>query len=70
MRNYRGGEFNISDILSASQPFEFDNNGHIDGQVHGNRNISTADSSMVAYWNEAVRKFKEQGPPKPEALKK
>lgn len=63
-----GGEFGISDILSASQPFEFDEKGHFDGKVLGNRRISTADSSMIWYWNEAIIKYKKFGIPKPIAL--
>jgi cobyric acid synthase len=65
-----GGQFDISDILSASQPFEFDKNGHFDGKVEGNRKISVADSGMIWHWNEAVKKFRQQGIPKPKALKK
>jgi hypothetical protein len=65
-----GGEFDLSDILSASQPFEFDDNGHFDGQVKGNRRIEPADSGMVWHWNEAVKKFREEGKPKPTPLKK
>jgi hypothetical protein len=62
------GQFELSDILSASQPFEFDEKGHIDGEVHGNRSVAPADSAMVAYWNEAVKKFREQGRPGVEQL--
>ena len=65
-----GGEFDLSDILSASQPFEFDDNGHFDGQVKGNRRVAPADSGMLWHWNEAVKKYKENGPPKPTSLKK
>lgn len=65
-----GGEFDLSDILSASQPFEFDDNGHFDGQVKGNRRVAPADSGMVWHWNEAVKKFREHGRPKPIQLKK
>ena len=65
-----GGEFELSDILSASQPFEFDENGHFDGQVLGIRKTTPADSSMVWHWNEAVKKYREQGRPKPLPLNK
>jgi len=65
-----GGEFDLSDILSASQPFEFDENGHFDGQVNGDRRIAPADNGMVWHWNEAVKKFREQGRPIPKPLKK
>jgi hypothetical protein len=65
-----GGQFDLSDILSASQPFEFDDNGHFDGQVKGNRRVAPADSGMVWHWNEAVKKYREHGRPKPTPLKK
>jgi hypothetical protein len=65
-----GGQFDLSDILSASQPFEFDDNGHFDGQVKGNRLVAPADSGMVWHWNEAVKKYREHGRPKPTPLKK
>lgn len=64
------GEFDLSDILSASQPFEFDENGHFDGQVQENRRVAPADSGMVWHWNEAIRKFREQGKPKSQPLTK
>jgi hypothetical protein len=65
-----GGEFNLSDILSASQSFEFDENGHFDGQVKGNSRVAPADSRMVSHWNEAVKKYREHGRPKPTPLTK
>ena len=65
-----GGEFDLSDILSATQPFEFDDNGHFDGEVKGKRRIAPADSGMVWYWNEAVKKFREQGRPTSSPLMK
>ena len=65
-----GGEFDLTDILSATQPFEFDDNGHFDGEVKGKRRIAPADSGMVWHWNEAVKKFREQGRPKPTPLTK
>lgn len=64
------GDFELSDILSASQPFEFDNDGHFDGQVKGNRIILPADNGMVWHWNEAIKKYREQGRPNPTSLKK
>ena len=64
-----GGQFDISDILSASQPFEFNENGHFDGKVNGNRKVKVADSGMIWHWNEAIKKYKEYGIPKPEPLK-
>ena len=64
------GQFDISDILSASQPFEFDKRGHFDGQVHANRRTAPAGSGMIWHWNEAVKKFREQGKPLPKPLTK
>jgi hypothetical protein len=64
-----GGQFDLSEILSASQPFEFDDKGHFDGKVVEDRIIKPADSGMVWHWNEAIRKYKELGQPKPEALR-
>jgi hypothetical protein len=64
------GQFDISDILSASQPFEFDKRGHFDGQVHENRSTAPADSGMIWHWNEAVKKFRAQGKPSPKPLTK
>lgn len=58
-----GGHFNLTDILSASQPFEFNEKGHFDGQVLGDRKVAPADSAMISDWNAAIKKFKEQGGP-------
>ena len=58
-----GGHFDLSDILSASQPFEFDEKGHFDGQVLSNRTVAPADSAMISDWNTAIKKFREQGRP-------
>ncbi len=60
-----GGEFDLTDILSASQPIEIDDNGHFDGEVKGKRRIAPADSGMVWHWNEAIKKFRQQGRPQP-----
>ena len=65
-----GGQFDISDILSATQPFEFDENGNFDGQVQGNRRIAPADSGMIWHWNEAIKQFHDKGRPQPMPLKK
>ena len=64
-----GGQFDVSDILSATQPFEFDDKGHFDGKVVGDRIIKPADHGMVWHWNEALKKYRELGRPKPEALR-
>lgn len=58
-----GGHFDLSDVLSASQPFEFNEKGHFDGQVLGNRKVAPADSAMISDWNAAIKKFREQGRP-------
>jgi len=65
-----GGQFDVSDILSATQPFEFDENDNFDGKVKGNRTVKVADSGMIWHWNEAVKKYKELGRPKPNELSK
>ncbi|TGD79532.1 hypothetical protein [Hymenobacter wooponensis] len=43
------GTFDVSDILSASQPMEFATNGHIDGLASGSRTIAPADNGMVSF---------------------
>lgn len=48
------GAMDISDILSATQPFEFNERGHFDGKVTENRRIAPADSGMISDWNKAV----------------
>ena len=58
-----GGTFDVSDILSASEPMEFDSDGHTDGKVLGNRTIRPSDSGMVSFWNEAIEKYKKFGLP-------
>jgi hypothetical protein len=49
--------------LSASQPFEFSEKGHIEGQVLGNRKVAPAENAMISDWNAAIKKFREQGRP-------
>ncbi|MET4104688.1 hypothetical protein [Hymenobacter sp. UYP22] len=46
--------FDVSDILSASEP------GFLD-ELTG-RPVPT-DSGMISFWNEAVEKYRQQGPP-------
>lgn len=65
-----GGHFDLSDILSASQPFEFNKKGHFDGQALGYRKVAPADSAMIYDWNAAIKKFKEQGLPPTSILTK
>ena len=60
--------YELSDVLSGIQPFEFDDNGHFDGKVLGNRLVAPADKAMISYWNEAVKRYREQGRPKPSPL--
>jgi len=64
------GSLGLTDILSGIQPFEFDDKGHFDGKVTGNRRVAPADGAMIFYWNEAIKKFREQGKPKPIPLTK
>ena len=64
------GQIELSDILSASQPFEFDEKGHFDGRVHGDRRVAPADSVMISDWNEAIRMYRENGRPNSNPLKK
>ena len=45
--------FDVSDILSASQPMDWDKTGI----------KRPADSSMVDYWNEAIEKYRKNGKP-------
>jgi hypothetical protein len=63
------GQFDVSDILSASEPTEFDIDGHIDGNVLRDRNIAPADSGMISSWNEAIEKFEKEGIPPTKKLK-
>jgi len=53
--NYRlsNGTFDISDILSVSEPVPVAAAGH----------LVPADSGMISFWNEAVEKYRKQGPP-------
>lgn len=49
------GTFDVSDILSASIPFNW--MGKYD-------DLMPADRSMMSYWNEAVEKYHLEGKPK------
>lgn len=49
------GSFDVSDILSASTPFNW---------MGMYEDLMPADRSMIAYWNEAVEKYKSAGKPK------
>ena len=64
------GTIELSDVLSFSQPFEFNEKGHFDGKVEGNRRVAPADNGMVSDWNDAVKKLRTEGAPKPTPLKK
>lgn len=57
-----GEHFDLSDVLSASQPFEFNEKGYFDSQVLGNRKVP-ADSAMISGWNATIKKIREQGLP-------
>lgn len=53
--DYTGGKFDLSDVLSASEPF-FQAN-------------QPADSAMTEYWMEAYKKFLQEGIPPVKKLK-
>ena len=48
-----GGEFDVSDILSASEPVT----------ISGTSIKVPADSGMISFWNEAFEKYKQNGIP-------
>ncbi len=57
------GTFDISDILSASEPVEFNSNGHFDTKATGNRPMGPIDHGMISFWNDAIKKYKGDGMP-------
>ncbi|GAA4841718.1 hypothetical protein [Algivirga pacifica] len=64
------GAFDISDILSASEPVEFNELGHMDGNETGNRRKAPIDNGMISFWNKAIEKFKSEGIPPVKKFKK
>ena len=52
--------FEVCDILSATEPLDWDESGI----------KRPADSGMIDFWNEALEKFKKQGKPNWKELKK
>ena len=54
------GTFDISDILSASEPMVWNGSGI----------KKPADCGMVGYWNEALEKYRKGGKPDWKRLKK
>lgn len=52
--------FDVSDILSASQPKDWNGSGV----------KMPADRGMISFWNEAIEKFKQNGIPDFQVLKK
>jgi hypothetical protein len=46
-----GGNFDISDILSASEPVT----------VNGSQKRVPADGAMISFWNEAYEKYERDG---------
>jgi len=52
--------FDVSDILSASEPMDWDGTGI----------KRPADSGMIDFWNKALEKFRKQGKPEWKQLKK
>lgn len=57
------GTFDVSDILSASEPVEFNSMVHFDTKVKGNRPMAPIDNGMISFWNDAIEKFKRDGMP-------
>ncbi len=52
--------FDVSDILSASEPMDWDGSGI----------KHPADNGMIDFWNEALEKYRKQGKPDWKKLKK
>ena len=52
--------FDVSDILSASEPMDWDDSGI----------KRPADSGMIDFWNEALEKYRKRGIPDWKKLKK
>lgn len=52
--------FDVSDILSASEPMDWDGSGI----------KRPADNGMIDFWNEALEKYRKQGKPDWKTLKK
>ena len=48
-----GGKFDLTDILSACEPVDWSGTGE----------KLPADNSMIAYWNEALEKYRKEGKP-------
>ncbi|WP_167852060.1 hypothetical protein [Hymenobacter elongatus] len=63
-----GSIFDVSDIISASQPIEFDAEGHIDSQILGSRITASADSGMISFWNNAIERCLSEGKPSTKRL--
>ena len=51
--------FDVSDILSASEPAPLAEQGK----------LVPADSGMISFWNDAVEKYRKLGPPPQKVLK-
>lgn len=52
--------FDVSDILSASEPMDWNRTGI----------KRPADSGMIDFWNDAIEKYKKQGKPDWKKLRK
>ena len=52
--------FDVSDILSASEPMDWNGTGI----------KRPADDGMIDFWNEAIEKYRKQGKPSWKQLKK
>ena len=64
-----GGAFDLSDILSASEPIGFLENGHINFANPEIGKMAPADSGMIEFWNDAIAKYRYDGLPEPKSFK-
>lgn len=64
-----GGAFDISDILSASEPIGFTEIGHVNFANPKIGKMAPIDSGMIEFWNDAIAKYRTDGLPKPKLLK-
>ena len=55
------GTFDVSYILSASEPVEFNLMGRFDTKITGNRPIEAIDHCMISFWNDTIEKYKRDG---------
>jgi len=63
-----GGTFDVSDILSASEPILYKNGlqnweGTQTGEITDDDILFPADPGMISFWNDAVEKYQNEGMP-------